>query len=84
MATLTLFRGLGYEIADYPVTFSLYENEITLPVYNGLTDAQVDEVIAVVSAAVESELGAGPDTPPSGAALDTSASPTLDPRGERE
>lgn len=53
MAMLTLFAGLGYRIEDYPATRALYENEITLPLYNSLTDAQVDEVIRVVIAAVE-------------------------------
>lgn len=52
MPMLTLFRSRGYEIADYPVTYSLYANEITLPLYNGLTDDQVDEVIAAVQDAV--------------------------------
>lgn len=54
---LTLFRERGFDIADFPVAYRLYENEISLPVYNGLTDAQVDEVIAVVTAAVEDEFG---------------------------
>ncbi|MDO7883222.1 DegT/DnrJ/EryC1/StrS family aminotransferase [Salinibacterium soli] len=53
MAMLTLFRNRGYDIADYPQTYRLYSNEITLPLYNGLTDAQVDEVVAAVRAAVE-------------------------------
>jgi dTDP-4-amino-4,6-dideoxygalactose transaminase len=53
MAMLTLFRSMGYRIEDYPKTFALYQNEITLPLYNGLTDAQVDEVIRVVVDAVQ-------------------------------
>ena len=53
MAMLTLFRTRGYDIADYPKTFELYENEITLPLYNTLTVEQVAEVIAGVRAAVE-------------------------------
>lgn len=58
MAMLTLFKGRGYDIADYPDTYRLYSNEITLPLYNGLTDAQVDEVVAAVRAAVEATAGA--------------------------
>lgn len=54
---LTLFRDRGFDVADYPVALSLYENEITLPVYNGLTSEQVDEVVAVVVESVEAELG---------------------------
>jgi len=53
MPMLTLFKSRGYDIADYPNTFALYENEITLPLYNTLTEAQVAEVIRVVAAAVE-------------------------------
>ena len=53
MAMLTLFKGRGYDIADYPVTYGLYANEITLPLYNTLTVDQIDEVIAGVRAAVE-------------------------------
>jgi dTDP-4-amino-4,6-dideoxygalactose transaminase len=53
MPILTLFRTRGYAMPDYPNTWRLYENEITLPLYNGLTDDQVDEVIRVVTAAVD-------------------------------
>ena len=56
MAMLTLFRNRGFDIADYPKTYGLYSNEITLPLYNGLTDEQVDEVIRVVIESVESML----------------------------
>lgn len=53
MPMLTLFRSRGYRIEDYPTTYALYANEITLPLYNGLTGDQVDEVVAEVVAAVE-------------------------------
>lgn len=53
MPMLTLFRSRGYRIEDYPTTYALYANEITLPLYNGLTGEQVDEVVAAVVAAVE-------------------------------
>ncbi|MBG6055831.1 dTDP-4-amino-4,6-dideoxygalactose transaminase [Salinibacterium sp. CAN_S4] len=56
MAMLTLFRNRGFDIADYPKTYELYSNEITLPLYNGLTDEQVDEVIRVVIESVEQVL----------------------------
>lgn len=48
MAMLTLFKSLGYNINDYPSCYSLYANEITLPVYNGLTKAQVNYVVESV------------------------------------
>jgi len=53
MPMLTLFKNRGFDIADYPNTYSLYANEITLPLYNTLTDAEIDEVIAAVVSAVE-------------------------------
>jgi dTDP-4-amino-4,6-dideoxygalactose transaminase len=53
MAMLTLFRDRGYTMADYPKTYELYSNEITLPLYNTLTDAQIAEVVSAVVAAVE-------------------------------
>ncbi len=53
MPMLTLFRDRGYRMEDYPRTFALYQNEITLPLYNGLTDEQIDEVVRAVVDAVE-------------------------------
>jgi dTDP-4-amino-4,6-dideoxygalactose transaminase len=51
MAMLTLFKDLGFKMEDYPGTFKLYQNQITLPVYNGLTIEQLQRVIdAVVDA----------------------------------
>ena len=52
MPMLSLWSKLGYRMEDYPNTYALYANEITLPLYNGLTDDQIDEVIRVVAAAV--------------------------------
>ena len=40
---------LGYDINNYPNTYKIYSNEITLPVYNGLTNKQVSYVCRVVS-----------------------------------
>ena len=48
MAMLTLFKNRGYQMSDYPKTFDLYQNEITLPVYNGLSTDQLRRVIASV------------------------------------
>ena len=53
MAMLTLFKNLGYNIKDYPNTFRMYENEISLPIYNGLTNEQVNYVINAVVEAYE-------------------------------
>jgi len=54
MPLLTLFKNRGYKMEDYPKTFELYQNEITLPVYNGLTDEQLKEVVRVVVMAYDS------------------------------
>ncbi len=48
MAMLTLFKNRGFKMKDYPKTFELYQNEITLPVYNGLTEEQLKKVVQVV------------------------------------
>ena len=36
MPMLTLFKNKGYKIEDYPKTYNLYANEISLPIYNNL------------------------------------------------
>ena len=54
MPMLTLFKNRGYKIEDYPKTFELYQNEITLPVYNGLTEEQLKKVVQVVVKAYNS------------------------------
>lgn len=48
MPMLTLFKNMGYKMEDYPNTYKLYANEISLPVYNGLTREQLNAVIEVV------------------------------------
>ncbi|MEG1759909.1 MAG: DegT/DnrJ/EryC1/StrS family aminotransferase [Alistipes sp.] len=48
MAMLTLFKNRGYEIKDYPMTFELYKNEISLPIYNYLTPENLREIVDMV------------------------------------
>lgn len=38
----------GFDIADFPNAFKYYENVVTLPLYNVLTDEEVDYVITSV------------------------------------
>ena len=52
MPMLSFYKGLGYRMDEYPVTYRNYSREISLPVDYDLTDAQVDTVIAVVKDAV--------------------------------
>lgn len=49
---LSFYKGQGHRMKDFPNTYRLYSNEISLPVYYDLTDAQVDEVVNVVKKAV--------------------------------
>ncbi len=48
MPMLTLFRSLGYRMEDYPNTYELYKGEISLPIYNGLKEEEIDYVIKTV------------------------------------
>jgi dTDP-4-amino-4,6-dideoxygalactose transaminase len=49
---LTLFKDLGWDIHDFPMAYSLYQNEISLPIYSQLTYDEVDFVITEVTAVV--------------------------------
>jgi len=40
MPMLSLFKGLGYDIKDYPQTYQNYAHEISLPIYPQLTNEQ--------------------------------------------
>lgn len=42
---LTAYKNLGFDIADYPNAYNLFENEISLPIYSTLTDEEVDYII---------------------------------------
>lgn len=42
MPLLTLFKNLGYSIADFPVAYDNYSREISLPIYPQLTDNEVE------------------------------------------
>lgn len=53
---MSFYRGLGYDIADYPVTYDNFSREISLPVFYGLTDEQAETVTSAVIASVEEVL----------------------------
>lgn len=46
---LSFFKGMGYDIANYPTAYRNYHSEISLPIYPQLTDEMVDYIIQVVS-----------------------------------
>lgn len=45
MPMLTLFKSKGYLMSEYPTSFDLYRNEISLPIYNNLSRDNQDYVI---------------------------------------
>ena len=51
MPMLTLFKGLGYKIEDFPKTYDNYSREISLPIYPQLTTAQIDFICESVEKA---------------------------------
>lgn len=53
---LTAYRNLGYSTSNVPRAMAMYQNELSLPVYYDLTDAQVDRVCTSVAQAVNSLL----------------------------
>lgn len=53
---LTAFKEKGYRMEDYPVAYDNYSREISLPVWYGLNDEMVDEVVKVVVESVDEVL----------------------------
>ena len=53
---MTLFKNMGYQISDYPMSFSLYANEISLPIYSGLTDANIAYIVEKLDEAFKATL----------------------------
>lgn len=45
MPMMTAYKALGYDINDFPNSYRMFENEITLPLHTRLTDEDVDYVI---------------------------------------
>ena len=41
----TAYKKLGFDIADYPASYEMYHNEVTLPLHTKLTDEQVEYII---------------------------------------
>jgi dTDP-4-amino-4,6-dideoxygalactose transaminase len=48
MPMLTVFKDLGYTMADFPISYDNYAREISLPIYPQLTDEQVDFICETV------------------------------------
>jgi len=43
---MTAYKALGFDIANYPNAYHLFENEVTLPLHTRLSDEDVDYVIS--------------------------------------
>ena len=43
---MTAYKALGFDIADYPNAYHLFENEVTLPLHTRLSDGDVEYVIS--------------------------------------
>ena len=54
MPMLTLFKNKGYKIEDYPNTYNLYANEISLPIYNNLNKLQLEKIKNTICQAYKS------------------------------
>ena len=50
---MTAYKALGFDIANYPNAYHLYENEVSLPLYTKLSDEDVayilDNYVDIVS-----------------------------------
>lgn len=51
---LSFFKKMGYDIDDFPLAYSNYQSEISLPIYPQLTNEMVDHVINTVKEAYQS------------------------------
>lgn len=53
---MSFYKGLGYDVHNYPVTFDNYSREISLPIFYNLEDAMVKKVIDAVVSSVQKVL----------------------------
>jgi dTDP-4-amino-4,6-dideoxygalactose transaminase len=53
---LSAYKNLGYNIIDFPISYDIFSREISLPVYQDLTDENVNLVIEAVIEAVNEVL----------------------------
>ena len=55
---MSYYKSKGYDIRNYPVTYSNFSKEISLPVFEDLSNEQIKAVVHAVKQAVEAELAA--------------------------
>jgi dTDP-4-amino-4,6-dideoxygalactose transaminase len=51
---MSYYRNLGYNISNYPISYKLYENEITLPVYYSLTEKNLEIIVKTLIKVIQS------------------------------
>lgn len=49
----TAYRNMGFDIKDYPNSYRMYQNEITLPLHTCLSDEQVEYVLRCFAEALK-------------------------------
>lgn len=54
---MSFYKGLGYDVHNYPVTFDNYSREISLPVFYDLSEEMVKTVLDAVISSVEKVIG---------------------------
>ncbi len=54
---MSYYKGLGYDVKNYPVTFDNYSREISLPVFYDLSPAQQETVVKAVADACALVMG---------------------------
>lgn len=54
---LSIYKGLGYKMVDYPNTFQQYSREISLPIYPQLTTEQLEYICKSVEDSYEEVMG---------------------------
>ncbi|OYT14970.1 MAG: capsular biosynthesis protein [Bacteroidetes bacterium 4572_77] len=52
----TAYKNKGFKMEDYPVAFDNYSREISLPVYQDLQEAQIEQIISAVIQSVKEVL----------------------------
>jgi dTDP-4-amino-4,6-dideoxygalactose transaminase len=56
---MSYYKSLGFDIKDYPKTYEMYSNEISLPVFYDMTEQQIEQVINAVTESVAEVLKQG-------------------------
>lgn len=54
---MSFYKKMGYDISNYPVTYSNFSREISLPVYYDLNESQIDQIVQAVKDSADAVLG---------------------------